>query len=281
MDYKKVFFIIGIALLFHAEAMCQCTTALSKTGNAHWRAAETLMGMASTADDYEQVAIELKQVAESDPNYAPVYMKLGKLYTQIGNDKGESAFDLAEYYYGRCQEVCPDSADAVVVEMAILNALRRKFANGPNRFAGTWGRWYEGKFTPYVVITYDGNSYSFAPRDGFCSGCKVIDRKTTATSLVLITEYVHDHRDELRKKGLTHYYGDRGDSDGVADPGYPSTGRYNYDKTISRYTNSYTIEGDAVYYRYAEYHADYYFNGQKTHAETDRSMSPIKLVKYQ
>lgn len=274
--------LLGLTMLLCcANAWSQCNSTLSKSGVAHWRAAEALMNMAVSADDYELVATELKKVTESDSNYAPVYMKLGKLYTQIGNDKGESAFDLAEYYYDRCQEVCSDSADAVVVELAILNALRHKFTNGPNQFVGTWGRWHEGGFTPYVEITYDGNGYSFAPRDGFCTGCNVIDRITTSTSLVLITEYVHDHRDELRKKGLTHYYRDRGDSDGVADPGYPSTGRYNYDKTVSRYTNSYTIEGNAVYYRYAEYHADYYLNGQKTHAETDRNMSPVKLVKYQ
>lgn len=279
MNYKKVIIIIGLALLFQAETMCQCTTTLSKSGNAHWRAAEALMGMASTADDYEQVAIELKQVAESDPNYAPVYMKLGKLYTQIGNDKGESAFDLAEYYYDRCQEVCSDSADAVVVEMAILNALRRKFANGPNRFVGTWGRWYEGEFTPNVEISYNGSGYSFRVVGFYANQSNFSVESQSANEIIFTYTSVFDKRDELRKKGWTKYYDD---CNGYADPGYPQSGKYYYNEEKVKYRLSYAIEGEMVVLKYLMIHTDYYLNGQKTYADTETNFfRPNKLVKYQ
>lgn len=277
---KKAFLFLSLTLLIsYTEAMCQCTTVLSKSGNAHWRAAEVLMGMASSADDYEQVAIELKQVVESDPNYAPVYMKLGKLYTQIGNDKGEAAFEWAEYYYDRCQEVCPDSTDAVVVEMAILNALRSRLTNGPNKFVGTWGIWsdYTGMFYPYVEISILSQKLSFKIVGDGEMREKIIEKNESATEIEYTHEVVFDKQPELRKKGFTHYYDERNNN---ADPGYPTTGNYKYDKEIVRYTESISIVGDKVIHKSLGMHTDYYFNGEKTYADNDNMGWTHELVKY-
>lgn len=271
--------LLGLTMLLCcANAWSQCNSTLSKSGVAHWRAAEVLMNMAVSADDYELVATELKKVTESDPNYAPVYMKLGKLYTQIGNDKGESAFDLAEYYYDRCQEVCSDSADAVVVEMAILNALRRKFANGPNRFVGTWGRWYEGKFTPNVEISYNGSGYSFRVVGFYANQSNFSVESQSANEIIFTYTSVFDKRDELRKKGWTKYYDD---CNGYADPGYPQSGKYYYNEERCKYRLSFAIEGEKVVKKCMMIHTDYYLNGQKTYADTEMNFAPtFALEKY-
>lgn len=224
--------------------------------------------------------MELKQVVESDSNYAPVYMKLGKLYTQIGNDKGEAAFDKAEYYYDRCQEVCPDSAYAVVVEKAILNALRRKFANGPNRFVGTWGTWYEGKFSPDVDISYNNGGYSFQIMSTYYTNEPIfMVESTSANEIVFNFNSVYNRREELRKKGLSYYYDD---CDYNADQGYPQSGRYYYNLEKCYHKLSYAIEGGRVILKYLMIHTDYYLNGQKTYADTETNwLKPTELVKYQ
>lgn len=278
MKNKHILILTTAFMLSPLICMGQCNGKLSKTGAAHWRAAQVLAGMANSTEDQEQVAIEYEKVIESDPTYAPAYMMLGKIYTQIGNQKGETAFDKAEYYFNRCRSICEDSADGVTVELAVLNALRRKYDNGPNKFVGTWGVWqsYTGEFSPSVEIRATKNGYSFKLL-GY-DGDNVVDQKSSSHEIIYTLEDVHDRRDELRKKGLTHYYDD---CDHNADPGYPTYGEYNYDRTVSRFTNSITIEGDKVVQKYLKYHCDYYLKGKKTYAETENNWAlPLELTQY-
>lgn len=277
---KSISILIGIIVLISPKLLVgQCGTPLSKTGTAHWKAAKTLLNIASSTEDYEQVAFEYELVTQSDPQYAPVYMELGRLYTQIGSKKGSDAFDRAEEYFIECKTICPDSTDIVDTEIAVLNALRRKYENGPNRFIGVWGEKSTinpNKFFPVVEILYDKNEYSFKILDESCQN--VIEEKIVANGIEFVYEVVFDKQPELRKRGYTHYYGDRNNN---ADPGYPTTGRYNYDKEIVRYTESITIEGNEVVQRYLKIHTDYYLNGQKTYADIETNWRiPIKLAKY-
>ena len=270
----------ALFLFVQAGSWCQCNTTLSKSGNAHLKAAQTLARMASSTEDQEQVIIEYEKVLQSDPSYVPACMAIGRLYTEIGNQQGEYAFDKAEFYFNKCKQLCTDSADAADIELAVLDALRRKYANGPNRFAGIWGYWsdYTGKFYPYVEIIVSGTSISFRIISDGEMRENIVEKKESPTEIVFTHEVVFDKQPELRKKGWTHYYDDR---DNNADPGYPTTGRYNYDKEIVRYTESFSIEGNSVIYKCLKMHTDYYFNGQKTYADTDRDWKFMReLVKY-
>lgn len=269
-------YFFALFLFIQTGSWCQCNTTLSKSGNAHLKAAQTLARMASSTEDQEQVIVEYEKVLQSDPSYAPACMALGRLYTEMGNQQGKDAFDMAEYYFNKCKQACMDSADAVDVELAVLDALRRKYANGPNRFAGIWGYWgdYTGEFYPCVEIKVSGKNLSFR----IIGDEKIVEKKESPTEIVFTYEVVFDKQPELRKKGLSHYYNDR---DNNADPGYPTTGRYNYDKEIVRYTESFSIEGNSVIRKCLKMHTDYYFNGQKTYADTDRDWKFMReLVKY-
>jgi tetratricopeptide (TPR) repeat protein len=271
--------IVILLVVMPMAALGQCEANLSKKGLAHWKVAETLTNMASSIDDYEQIVCEYEQIIHTDPNYAPVYMKLGKLYTQIGNKKGLDAFNKAESNYLEFKALCPDSTDVVDIELAILDALRRKYENGPNRFDGVWGEKSTinlDRFYPVVEILYDKNEYSFRIMDESIQN--IIEEKNVAKGIEFVYEVVFDKQPELRRQGYTHYYEDRNNN---ADPGYPTTGRYNYDKEIVRYTESITIEGNEVVQRYLKIHTDYYLNGQKTYADTETNWRiPEQLIKY-
>ena len=268
--------IVMLILLLSKTVSGQCDSKLSKEGFAHWKAAEALLNIATSTDDFEQVAYEYELVTHTDPEYASVYMELGRLYTKIGNEKGSEIFNKAEDNYLICKALCPNNADVVDVELAVLNALRRKYESGPNRFNGIWGRRNDvTKFTPLVEITYN-NGYSFKLIDEFHQN--IIERKDNSSGVEYTFEKVFDKQPELRQKGFTHYYDDR---DGNADSEYPTTGRYNYDKEIVQYTEAIIIEGNDVIWKHLKIHTDYYLNGQKTYAETESNwMIPFKLDKY-
>lgn len=268
--------LIGCCTFANAQ---EPATTLSKNGSAHWRAAQVLSDMASSTDDYEQVIIEFEKVIESDPGYAPVYMKLGHLYAQLGNTKGEDAFDKARSYFRMCKNICEDSADVADAEIVIVDALSRKYANGPNRFVGTWGTWWDGEFSPDVEITYDGNGYVLhIVNEYYTRRNNFMVETCSPTEIVFTFQRVDDKRDELRMKGWTKYYDD---CNSQADPGYSQSGRYYYNITKHKHRLSYAIEGNKVVRKYLMIHTDYFLDGQKTYAETEYNWSPAtELVKY-
>lgn len=272
-------FLFALILVFLPMSVIgQCDVKLSKVGLAHLKAAEALLGIATSVDDFEQVAYEYDLVTHSDPEYAPVYLELGKLYTKIGNEKGAKAFDKAEDYYIRCKTLCPDSTDVIDIKLAVLDALRRKYENGPNKFNGIWGIWstYTGKFTSIVEISANNNGHSFSITDDYRQN--IVEKKDNPNGIEYTYKIIFDKQPELRKKGWTHYYDDR---DNYADPGYPTTGTYNYDKEIVHYTESITIEKNDVVLKYLKIHTDYYLNGQKTYADTETNwLTPEVLDKY-
>lgn len=270
-----VIFIIAASIVAYG----QCNGNLSSKGYAHIKAAQALTDMATTTSDWKDVAIEYEQVIVSDSEYAPVYMILGDLYTKIGNEEGVEAFNMAEYYYNGCKTACADSAYAIEVKLTILNALKRKYSNGPNRFVGTWGTYSDNfRFNKYVDISYDGNSYKFKNIDYGNSkndyGFKIISEMSNEIKFEFHT--IFDKRDELRNKGWTHYYDD---CNYLADSGYPTSGIYKYDYEDVRYTFSISVIDDDVFVNYLELHTDYYLKGQKTYADTESNFLPSQKLK--
>ena len=90
---KQVLLIVVI-IAASVAAYGQCNGNLSSKGYAHIKAAQTLADMATTISDWKDVAIEYEQVIVSDPDYAPVYMTLGDLYTKIGNEEFDAFFNF-------------------------------------------------------------------------------------------------------------------------------------------------------------------------------------------
>ena len=243
-----------VTTLWTSQSFGQCDSQLSKEGYAHWRAAEVLMGLASTAADYEQVAIEYKQVVDSDPYYAPVYMQLGKLYAQLCEEKGIEAYEKAKYYFERCRTVCEDSTDAVNVELAILNALQRRRVD---KFVGVWGKYWDVNYSPYVEISHDGREYIFRP---LCvpKGGQIERVEKTETGFIYTFRCPPEYKETIYQSECNYQ----------ADNGYPTSGIYRYDKIIASERMFIAIEGDRVVEKGLSRHNDMYLGNRKVYAET-------------
>lgn len=254
---KKILFIIPIVeLLLVSQSFGQCDTMLSKTGNAHWRAAEVLMGVSSTAADYEQVIIEYKQVVKTDPNYAPTYMRLGKLYAQLCEDKGADAYENAKYYFELCKTICEDSVDAVDVELAILNALQRRRVD---RFVGVWGCYMRVppySFIPYVEISHNGREYIFRPLWSY--NRSRIDKVEKTETGIIFTYIWSENKDKTYSDEYDYH----------ADEGYPTSGIYRYNKMVSTGRMYIAIDGDNVVEKGLSRHNDMYLGNRKVYAYT-------------
>lgn len=256
---KILFLLLFGASQFYANS--QCNNVLSKNGTIHWKAAQTLSVMAVTIEDYEQLAAEYVKVVETDTDYAPAYMVLGKLYTKIGKEKGEETFDKAEYYFNKCKTACADSAEAVDVELVVLDALRRKHANSPSRFNGLWGRWTkENEFEPHVEIFYTDAGYNFNLKQDI--NFQVLKKTENSILLYYIFE-IKDYRDELRKKRLDSYYEILNNSC-IAKPGYQTSGKIDFDRTEYGMMLSYSVINNHVIRNYEGFQMTYWLKGQKT-----------------
>lgn len=259
--------------MFSAVAQSGSNSRLTKAGQAQWKAAETIEKMASTPADQEQVAKEYELVLNTDPNYAPALLKLGKIYRQIGLEKGESAFKKSEGFLNRYQQVAPQAADEVNEEMALLNAYRRKFDNGPTRFVGRWG--FPAASSWILEISYDNGTYSYKINDDWGEIEKI---EPCANGVRYYQTCVSDHRQELKRKGWSKYQDDR---DSNAKSGFPTSGVYYYDKTISKCVILFTLSGKAPVRSIDKYETYYYLNGNLTYAEdcTREMQRKIVLVK--
>lgn len=253
--------ILGIFVSFSLNAAGQCETPLSKTGQIHLQVAEALLSRATTKEDSIQATEEYMKVLESDPSNATIYLKLGRLYTMMN---GEKEFNQAEYCFKKCKEVCADSADIVDLELYLLHALREKY----ERYVGTWG-FCDDWFEPVIKITYSDGKYIFQyvrERDDPDVSEEILSvTRNSYTEVTFSMAAPMDLRNKLRKEKFLKY---RGNCNRNADPGYPTTGNYYYNKKIIYSTVSYSIEDSKVIQKGISYHVDYYNNGTVTYAET-------------
>ncbi len=290
---KKIllFCLLGCVIF---SAKCQCDSTLSKSGAIHWKVAQALIDMAVTVEDYEQVATEYEKVIETDSNYVAAYMKLGHIYTKIGNEKGLDALDKARYYFIMSKWVCEDSADEADIGIAIVDALNRKYTNGSEKFVGIWGHFSdEGIFTPDVKITKKENGYwfdvlfedseTFSTNGVKFSNTVVVEVNNLGNACEYVTEFVIDFREELRKKGYKYDIIKVKDLDDYiqTDLAYRSGDKIKYDKWVYRYRYSISITNGQVLKRIIENHVVFYYDGQKTYSGIGRNVddSPTVLVK--
>lgn len=97
------------------------------------------------------------------------------------------------------------------------------------------GKWQLGSLRLgwYVDISYSNGKYTFNLNNDAIG--ELINYQEISNGVVYTYIKKFDHQPELRKRGWQYYYDDR---DNKADAGYPTTGRYQYDREVVYYTES-------------------------------------------
>ena len=137
--------------------------------------------------------------------------------------------------------------------------------DSPTKFVGKWAIGNNGWL---VDISFINGRYSFYLNPDIIED--VVDYQETSNGIVYTYVEKFDHRSELNKKGWRYYYDDR---DNNADPGYPTSGRYEYDRTVVYYTESISLSGEAPLCKKIKMQSFYYLGTALTYADTDTDFS--------
>lgn len=144
------------------------------------------------------------------------------------------------------------------------------------KFVGKWG---SGGSNWLVEISYDGGSYHFKLNTSNDYTRSVISENSN--EVIYTWEWKIDHSIELRKKGWRCYSDERNND---ADPGYPTSGRYEYDREVVLYTESISLQDSGPLLKGIKKHCYYYLQGILTYAETNTDFSthdfPITLKRF-
>lgn len=266
---KLRFLVILISIFWAINGFSQ---SLSSQGKAHLHAAETLAQSASTGEDYIQVAEEYEKILNTDPSFNKAYLEAAHAYALATPSLGKTAYDKGVSVLNRLKNKDSSCESEIYSEMTVLDAMLKKYNNGPSRIYGTWGQYgYNDLFYPFVEITENGGvpnveflGYWMAGSDGRINDVRI---NISGNICYLEIDRYWDYRPDLREKGWTHYVED---CDSNADPGYPTTGQYSCDESYDTMyykidLSKYPLEADCL-----KVHNDYYYRGSHTYSETDR-----------
>lgn len=201
-----VFFLLAFGLLLCAQEQ----TALSDAGARSWKAAMTLLDMAKTADDLEGPIREFEKVTKSDPNYADTYFNLGKLYTKVGKEEGDEAFNKALENFKRYLSLRPHERQQIEDELYVVESIRKSTApyrieKNKKKFIGTW-KDTEYPDVKYIIrITENGDSFNVQVSTSNERLLKTYDVRYDGTTLSFWTRdsddyYWHHQRHEISTK---------------------------------------------------------------------------------
>lgn len=141
------------------------------------------------------------------------------------------------------------------------------------------GKWKLRGLGWYVDISFSNGKYSFNLNPDIIK--EVVEFQETSNGIVFTYVEKFDKRPELNRKDLRYYYDER---DNKSDPGYPTSGRYEYDREVVYYTESITLSGKAPVRKMIKMHTYYYLGTSLTYADTDTDFSlpgfTAKLTKY-
>ena len=232
---KKHILIPLLCLLLAAIISPSAATAqsLSRSGAAHLKAAQALKSMASTTDDNLQVAEEYEKIIESDPAYADAFVEAARIYSTLVPQLGSAAYDKAETLFRRYAELRPAEASDVDAELIVLEAMLRKYNNGPNRLDGIWQGRKGGTsgFVDYIEVFNGGADIQVLNASEWVPGeVRSMDISINGNKCSLAIKYYWDDRPELGKHGLDYYVGDR---DVYADSEYPRSGEFRYNESLN------------------------------------------------
>lgn len=247
---KRILLLSIIAI----SATCFATE-LSDAGRAHFKAAMALFEIASSNDDYKQVAQEFETVTKSDPNYPDTYINLCKIYGRIGATDGNIYFTKAKEALEKYHALMPNDIDTYNDEKVILETLQKKYNNSPARFIGKWKSSPNSKDW-FVEIQYITGEFSIKINtDGKYEVKKVND------SSYDIIYYLN--------KSQSEKFVD--DCDSHADSGYPTRGKYYYNSWEATHYERLTLTGKVPRLKLYKQHTEYFLYGQKTYSETTTS----------
>ena len=243
---------------------------LSNVGKAHWITANALSEMASSAEDYIQIAEEYEKVISSDPAYPETYVKLCQVYCKIGSTLGNEYFDKADDALAKYREQTPQDEQTYLNAKVMLDALREKYNRGPNRFCGKWKTKHSDSW--FLDIQYKSGKYTIS--------CNTDGRyqieEAEPDEFILDITWRLDKRNELRERGWNNYVDDR-DSD--ADEGYPTYGQYEYNESLAIGYYRISLEGDTPVMILFKSHDKYYLDGSITYSKTKIEHWQIPLLK--
>lgn len=141
------------------------------------------------------------------------------------------------------------------------------------------GKWKLGRLGWYVDISFSNGRYSFNLNPDIIK--EIVEFQETSNGIVFTYVEKFDKRPELNRKGWRYYYDER---DNKADPGYPTSGRYEYDREVVYYTASITLSDKAPVRKMIKMHTYYYLGTALTYADTDTDFSlpgfTAELTKY-
>ena len=164
---KKLILIVCAAIA-SMTLFAQANTELSDAGKRHYKAAMTLLELASTIEEYKTIANEFEWVAERDPNYADTYFELGKIYTKLGKEYGEPYFQKAKDAFKKYKDLRPDEANTVDDEIYAIDLVDKTSAKArlEKKKAAYVGLW-KGNFYHTIMIS---NTDGELKVEDFCSG---------------------------------------------------------------------------------------------------------------
>lgn len=252
---------------------------LSREGTAHLKAAETLKGMMQTADDKLQVAEEYEKVTQSDPTYAPAFLEAARLYSELTQETGTKTYDKAKKLFQEYARLRPSEAAEIDADLIVLDAMLKKYNNGPTRVDGIWRYWgeYNHKYTDYLEVSGNGSSVKLIdPTNLFARSNRSYLRDANVTvngnQCEIIVQVFWDDRPVLREKGWTNYIND---CNGDADPGFPRSGKYEYNESLVTWYYTVDLSKTPLVMKFKKIHTDYYLNGSNTYSDTNRNRNKL------
>lgn len=136
--------------------------------------------------------------------------------------------------------------------------------NNDNRDVGKLAGKWKDNVGWYVDISFNGGRYGYSLNPNRIS--EIVEFQENSNGVVFTYVEKIDKRPELIKKGWKYYYNER---DNKADPGYPTSGRYEYDREVVYWTVSITLSDDVPIRKYRKMHTYYYLGNMLTYADTD------------
>ncbi len=275
------YLVLVISLL--TGGLSSSSQSLSTQANAHLRAAEALAQTASSGEDYVQVAEEYEKIINLDPTFGKAYIEAAHAYALATPSLGQTAYNKGVSILNRLKSQNSSYETEIYSEMIVLDAMLKKYNNGPSKILGTWGQYSSGKFYPFVKISGSSSNPHVEFLGDWMAGDNgeirdVRIRMSGDVCYIEVDQY-WDNRPSLREKGWSKYVDD---CDSNADPGYSTSGQYEYNESYNTWYYKIDLSQYPLEAKCLKIHSNYYYNGRHTYSDTDTDtgFASKGLVKY-
>lgn len=87
------------------------------------KAGYALAEVAKNADELFPVIAEYKKAIVSDPDFAPAFYDIAKIYTTLGKEKDKKYFKEAIIYYTKYKHLIPEESASINAEIYAIESL--------------------------------------------------------------------------------------------------------------------------------------------------------------